>query len=196
VQKYEWQRGYRFSTYAVWWIRQAITRALADKGHTIRIPVHLGEARARRAKAARELADALGREPTPAEQDAGLGTAPDYLNAATLTVQAPLSLTMAVGEDGEEQLSDVLPDASGITPEDGALRRVLAADIRGVLRAVLTERERLVLTRRFGLDGAVPESLTALGQRLGVTREWVRQIEVAALSKLRQSAAAARLHSG
>jgi RNA polymerase primary sigma factor len=193
VQKYEWRRGYRFSTYAVWWIRQAITRAIADKGRTIRLPVHVGEALTKRSKAVGQLTTELGREPSPEELDAVLGADASFIGAAVIAAQAPLSLGMAVGEDGEEQLVDFLPDESGVTPEEGAVRRVSAEETRQVMNDVLTEREREVLKLRFGLDGSSPESLDVVGRRLGVTRERARQIEAEALRKLRRPTVAARL---
>lgn len=193
VQKYEWQRGYRFSTYAVWWIRQAITRAIADKGRTIRLPVHVGEALTKRSKAVGQLTTELGREPTPEELDAVLGADASFIGAAVVAAQAPLSLGMAVGEDGEEQLVDFLPDEAAVTPEEGAVRRVSAEETRQVMNDVLTEREREVLKLRFGLDGSSPESLDVVGRRLGVTRERARQIEAEALRKLRRPTVAARL---
>lgn len=193
VQKYEWRRGYRFSTYAVWWIRQAITRAIADKGRTIRLPVHVGEALTKRSKAVGQLTTELGREPTAEELDAVLGADASFIGAAVTAAQAPLSLGMAVGEDGEEQLVDFLPDESAVTPEEGAVRRVSAEETRQVMNDVLTEREREVLKLRFGLDGSSPESLDVVGRRLGVTRERARQIEAEALRKLRRPTVAARL---
>lgn len=193
VQKYEWQRGYRFSTYAVWWIRQAITRAIADKGRTIRLPVHVGEALTKRSKAVGQLTTELGREPTPEELDMALGSDASFIGAAVVAAQAPLSLGMAVGEDGEEQLVDFLPDEAAVTPEEGAVRRVSAEETRRVMNDVLTEREREVLKLRFGLDGSSPESLDVVGRRLGVTRERARQIEAEALRKMRRPTVAARL---
>ena len=195
VQKYEWQRGYRFSTYAVWWIRQAITRAIADKGRTIRLPVHVGEALTKRSKAVGQLTADLGREPTPEELNDALGSDASFIGAAVVAAQAPLSLGMAVGEDGEEQLVDFLPDDAAVTPEEGAVRRVSAEETRQVMDDVLTEREREVLKLRFGLDGSSPESLDVVGRRLGVTRERARQIEAEALRKLRRPTVAARLRS-
>jgi len=195
VQKYEWQRGFRFSTYAVWWIRQAITRAIADKGRTIRLPVHVGEALTKRSKAVGQLTTDLGREPTSDELNEVLGADASFIGAAVIAAQAPLSLGMAVGEDGEEQLVDFLPDDSAVTPEEGAVRRVSAEETRQVMDDVLTEREREVLKLRFGLDGSSPESLDVVGRRLGVTRERARQIEAEALRKLRRPTVAARLRS-
>ena len=193
VQKYEWQRGYRFSTYAVWWIRQAITRAIADKGRTIRLPVHVGEALPRHSRAEDQLAQTVGHQPGREEPTAVHCPDASLLSAARRAAQAPLSLDMAVGEAGAEHLADVLVDASAATPEDEAIRRVAREEARTVLSEVLTERERTVVLLRCGFDGGAPASFDVIGRRLGVTRERARQIEVEALRKLRQPAVAARL---
>jgi len=196
VKKYEWRRGYRFSTYAVWWIRQAITRAIANQAHTIRVPVHVGEALARRSKAITFLSNTLGREPTAAELVAVLGQDVAAAGPDLKAVQSPLSLNRLMKDDGDEQLGDVLPDTSAPTLEERAVGRVAAEEIRRVLNDVLTEREQEVLQWRFGLDGASPARLDEIGRRLGVTRERVRQIEGDALRKLRQPPVAARLRAG
>ncbi len=196
VKKYEWRRGYRFSTYAVWWIRQAITRAIANQAHTIRVPVHVGEALARRSKAITFLSNTLGREPTTAEPVAVLGQDVAAAGPNLKAVQSPLSLDRLKKDDGDEQLGDVLPDTSAPTPEERAVGRVATEEIRQVLGDVLAAREREVLQWRFGLDGASPARLDEIGRRLGVTRERVRQIEGDALRKLRQPPVAARLRAG
>jgi RNA polymerase primary sigma factor len=193
VQKYEWQRGCRFSTYAVWWIRQAITRAIANQGHTIRVPTHLAEALARHARAVDQLATALGRPPSAEELAALPAPDPAYSSAAASAVQTPLPLDMAVGESGAEHLADVLADESAVTPEDEAVGRLTREEACRVLHEVLTERECLVVMLRCGFEGGVPESLPMIGRRLSVGRERVRQIEDTALRKLRQRAVVARL---
>jgi RNA polymerase primary sigma factor len=193
VQKYEWQRGYRFSTYAVWWIRQAMTRAIANHGHTIRVPVHLSEALARHTKAVDQLANALGRQPSADDIAAISGPDTAYISAAASAVQPPLQLDMAVGECGAEHLADVLADESAVTPEDKVVGRLTREETCRVLHEVLMERERLVVMLRCGFEGGVPESLHMIGRRLGVGRERVRQIEDTALRKLRQPAVVSRL---
>jgi RNA polymerase primary sigma factor len=191
VKKYEWERGYRFSTYAIWWIRQAIVRAIANQRHTIRLPLHVGEAPARRSRARDRLAGDLGREPSP-EEAATLVADQSFLSAARTAAQVPLSLEMAVGESGEAHLGDMLPDEA-LPPEEQALHRVHAQETQQVLAEVLTARERVVLALHYGLEQGAPETLDGVGRRLGITCERARQIEARALNKLRQPHIAARL---
>jgi RNA polymerase primary sigma factor len=185
VQKYEWQRGYRFSTYAIWWIRHAITRAIANESHTVRVPVHAGEALARQNRSRQHLAAELGCKSTAEECARALGDN-GPVHGAAVVAQPPLSLDLAVGEDGEEQLGDFVPDERAVPPEEWALRRLMAAETQRVLEEVLTARQRAVLTLRFGLDGSPPMTLDVVGQRLGLTRERARQIEAEALGSLRR----------
>ena len=188
VQKYDWQRGYRFSTYAVGWIRQAITRALANHGHTVRVPVHVGDTLARQARLRQRLADDLGREPTGeewAQDERARGLAHEA--AAIAALQPPLSLDLPVGDTGNEHLVDFVPDEQAVLPEEGALQRLLTQETHQILAEVLTERQRAVLTLRFGLDGGTPQTLDVVGQRLGITRERVRQIEGEAVRRVRHA---------
>lgn len=190
VQKYDWRQGFRFSTYAVWWIRQAVSRAIADKGRTIRIPLHVGEEMARYSRA-------LHHASTDAERALARRSLQmrDAVDAALVAAQPPVSLSMVVGEEGDDQLVDFLPDDTAEIPEDRAIRRIWAHEAAQVMSDVLSEREKAVLTMRFGLDGSSPETLGVVGRRLGVTREAVRRIEVRALDKLRDPAVLSRLRA-
>ena len=179
VQRYDWRRGHRFSTHATWWIRQAISRAVADKGRTIRLPVYVNTAlnRIRRERQRLlqelELAEATGLDPIRMVELQG---APG----------APVSLELPVGEDEEQELGDVLPDTEAASPEDVATTQTLKDEVQRVLESVLTPRERLVLQLRFGLGNGQAHPLEQVGRELGITRERVRQIEAGALAKLRQ----------
>lgn len=194
VEKYDWQLGHRFSTYAVWWIRQAVIRAIENQGRIIRLPVHLAEALARRDRTAREMAVILGRRPTEAELDAHAGASTPAAAAAERLVAPPLSLDRTLGE-GDEPLGVLIPDVEAVPTEEDAVRRVAAEELHQVLDDTLTERERMVLTLRYGLKrGTAPETLEMVARRLRLTRERARQIEVKALEKLRRPVAESLLH--
>jgi RNA polymerase primary sigma factor len=191
VEKYEWERGCRFSTYAIWWVRQAIVRAVANQRHTIHLPLHVGGALVRRSRARDHLPGDLGREPGP-EEAVALVADESFLSAARAAAQEPLSLEMAVEEGGAAHLGDVLRDEA-LPPEEQALYRVHAQETQQVLSEVLTERERAVLALHYGLEQGAPETLDSVGRRLGITRERARQIEARAFDKLRRPHIAARL---
>jgi RNA polymerase primary sigma factor len=190
VQKFDWRRGFKFSTYATWWIRQAITRAIADKGRTIRLPVHVSESLARLGAAERRLTQALGREPTDGELGRELEMAP-ALVAELRQAGCPVgSIDRPLPGDETSSLAALAADPAAEAPEEGLQRRQLQAAARRALTTVLSEREACVLALRFGLDRGAPIPLEEVGRRLGLTRERARQLEAQALRKLRQPAVA------
>ncbi|HEX4203117.1 MAG TPA: sigma-70 family RNA polymerase sigma factor [Ktedonobacteraceae bacterium] len=186
VQRYDWRRGHRFSTHATWWIRQAISRAVADKGRTIRLPVYVNTALNRIRRERQRLIQELGREPTEDELAVATGLDPIRMVELQAAPGAPVSLELPVGEDEEQELGDVLADTESATPEDVATTQTLKDEVQHVLEAVLTPREQLVLQLRFGLGNNQAHPLEQVGRELGITRERVRQIEAGALAKLRQ----------
>ncbi|MEO6887713.1 MAG: sigma-70 family RNA polymerase sigma factor [Ktedonobacteraceae bacterium] len=186
VQRYDWRRGHRFSTHATWWIRQAISRAVADKGRTIRLPVYVNTALNRIRRERQRLLQELGREPTEQELADATGLDPNRMVELQAAPGAPVSLELPVGEDEEQELGDVLADTESASPEDIATTQTLKDEVQRVLESVLTPRERLVLQLRFGLGNGQAHPLEQVGRELGITRERVRQIEAGALAKLRQ----------
>ncbi len=186
VQRYDWRRGHRFSTHATWWIRQAISRAVADKGRTIRLPVYVNTALNRIRRERQRLIQELGREPSEKELADATGLDPIRMIELQAAPGAPVSLELPVGEDEEQELGDVLADTESATPEDLATTQTLKDEVQHVLESVLTPREQLVLQLRFGLGNGQAHPLEQVGRELGITRERVRQIEAGALAKLRQ----------
>ena len=189
VDRFDWRRGFKFSTYATWWIRQAITRSLSNDSRTVRLPVHVVDALRKIRNLAPKLTIENEREPTAAELGEALGMSADRVVEIVRAGRTPVSLEQPVGEDGDDSLADFVEDPDPISADQALLATTLHDDLDRALE-VLNDRERLILVRRFGLDNCEAWTLDEIGSHLGLTRERIRQLQIEALRKLKRSSSA------